>query len=108
MRITRELNNFHSETELEEARIPIREKEKYIQLLYECDDLFRENAQLLKRSGNAFIDDESLKTFPEEGFVNLTPNENQLVFVEKMLIELKAIRVGLESPQIPGSRKQAQ
>ncbi len=108
VRITRELNNFHSETELAEVKIPIQEKEKYIQLLYECDDLFRENALLLKRSGNEFIDDESLKTFPEEGFVNLTPNENQLVFVEKMLIELKAIRVGLESPAIPLSRKQVE
>jgi uncharacterized membrane protein YgaE (UPF0421/DUF939 family) len=97
VRITRELNNFHSETELEEVKIPIREKEKFIQLLYECDDLFRENAALLKKSGNLFIDDKFLKTFPEEGFTNITPNDSQFVFIEKMLIELKSIKVGLNS-----------
>jgi len=95
VRITRDLNNYHSESELSDVKVPIREKEKFIQLLYECDDLFRDNARMLKKTGNEFIEDKFLKTFPEAGFNNITPNENQLVYVEKMLIELKSINVGL-------------
>jgi len=97
VRITRELNNFHSETELDEVKIPIQEKEKFIRLLYECDDLFRENVAILKKSGNLFVDDKFLKTFPEEGFLNTEPTENQFVFIEKILIELKALNSGLTS-----------
>lgn len=96
VRITRELNNFHSETELEDEKVPIREKEKFYQVLYECDDLFRENGQLLRKSGNSFVEDKFLKTFPEEGFRNQTPTESQMVYMEKMLIELKAINASLQ------------
>lgn len=99
VRITRELNNYHSETELTDEKIPIREKEKFSQLLYECDDLFRENARILKKSGNAFVDDKLLKTFPEAGFNNTTPYESQLLYIEKMLIELKSIHAGLQGAQ---------
>lgn len=95
VRITRELNNFHGEAELEGEKIPVREKEKFYQMLYQCDDLFRDNIQLLKKTGNDFVDDKFLKTFPEEGFHTMTPLESQLVYIEKMLIELKAIYASL-------------
>ena len=106
VRITRELNNFHSETELDEEHIPVREKEKFYQLLYQCDDLFRENVQLLKRSGNDFVADKFLKTFPEEGFHNMKPVESQMVYLEKMLIELRAINAGLHGPQIESEKQE--
>jgi uncharacterized membrane protein YccC len=95
VRITRELNNFHSEIELEQERVPIQEKQKYYQMLNECDDLFRANLKLTIEAGNRFVDINLTKTFPENGFSNLTPTESQLVFVEKILIELKAIQAGL-------------
>ncbi|KAA5532419.1 FUSC family protein [Taibaiella lutea] len=97
VRITRELNNFHSETELEQEKVPIQEKTKYYQMLNECDDLFRENLRLIIKAGNKYVNTELTKTFPENGFANITPTENQLVFVEKVLIELKAVRAGLSS-----------
>jgi uncharacterized membrane protein YccC len=97
VRITRELNNFHSEGEHDEVKIPIQEKEKFIQLLYECDDLFRENAKIMRRSGNDFVDEEHVKCFPEEGFATFEPTESQYLYVEKMLIELKALHAGLTS-----------
>lgn len=105
VRVTRELNNFHSEMELSEERIPIREKEKFYQMLYQCDDLFRENIQLMKKDGNLFIEEKLLKSFPEEGFNSLQPTEAQLVFVEKMMIELKAINAGLHGPQVHNEEK---
>ncbi len=95
VRVTRELNNYHSESELAEDKVPIREKEKFFQLLYECDDLFRENAKLLRKSGNAFVEDKFLKTFPESGFYSDTPTEAQVVYAEKMLFELKSIHASL-------------
>ncbi|WP_118976298.1 FUSC family protein [Taibaiella koreensis] len=95
VRITRELNNFHGETELETEKIPVREKEKFYQMLNQCDDLFRDNIQLLRQSGNDFVEDKYLKTFPEEGFNTMNPVESQMVYIEKMLIELKAIYNGL-------------
>lgn len=95
VRITRELNNFHSETELEQEKVPIREKAKYYEMLNECDDLFRANLKLTIKAGNKYVDVNLTKTFPENGFSNITPTENQLVFVEKVLIELKAIQAGL-------------
>ena len=95
VRITRELNNFHSETELEPEKIPVKEKAKFYQLLNECDDLFRSILQLMKRSGNQFVDDGTLKKFPENGFSNISPTENQIIFIEKMIMELKAIESGL-------------
>jgi len=95
VRITRELNNFHSETELALEKVPIREKQKYYEMLNECDDLFRANLKLTIAAGNKFVDAGLARTFPEQGFANLTPTENQLVFVEKILIELKAIQAGL-------------
>lgn len=95
VRITRELNNYHSETELEDNKVPIQEKEQFYQILYQCDDLFRENVSLLRKSGNLFVDEKFLKTFPENGFTNKTPIESQLIYIEKMLIELKAINVSL-------------
>lgn len=105
VRVTRELNNFHSETELGEEKIPIREKEKFYQMLYQCDDLFRENIQLMKKAGNDFIEEKLLKSFPEGGFNSMQPAEAQLVFVEKMMIELKAINAGLHGPQIENEEK---
>jgi len=95
VRITRELNNFHAETELEVEKIPVQEKEKFYQMLYQCDDLFRDNIQLLRQSGNDFVAEKYLKTFPEEGFHTMNPVESQMVYIEKMLIELKAIYNGL-------------
>lgn len=108
VRVTRELNNFHSETELEEHKIPVREKETFYQMLYQCDDLFRENMELLKKAGNHFVPEAFLKTFPEEGFHNMVPMESQMVYLEKMLIELKAINTSLHGPgavvlPVPGS-----
>jgi uncharacterized membrane protein YgaE (UPF0421/DUF939 family) len=100
VRVTRDLNNFHSEMELDEEKIPISEKEKFYQMLYQIDDLFRENISLLKKSGNTFIDEKLLKSFPEEGFISLQPTEAQLVFIEKLLIELKAINAGLRGQQV--------
>jgi|GEM_PF-304531 len=105
VRVTRELNNFQSEAELEEVKIPVKDKEPFYQMLYECDDLFRDNIRLLKLSGNTFIDDKLLKTFPEEGFHSMTPNESQWVFVEKMLIELKAMHAGLSGSSAVSGQK---
>jgi uncharacterized membrane protein YgaE (UPF0421/DUF939 family) len=96
VRITRELNNFNSESELDDQKIPIKDKEKYMQLLTNCDDLFRENAALIRKSGNRFVDDKYLHTFPEAGFSTWTPTDAQLVYVEKLWIELKFIKTGLE------------
>ncbi len=105
VRVTRELNNFHSEMELGEEKIPVREQEKFYQMLNECDDLFRENIQLMKKTGNLFIDEKLLKSFPEAGFNNLKPAESQMVFIEKMLIELRAINAGLHGPQMQHDEK---
>lgn len=105
VRITRELNNFHGETELEDEKIPVREKEKFNQMLYQCDDLFRDNIQLLRQSGNGFVEEKYLKTFPEEGFHTMNPVESQMVYIEKMLIELKAIYNGLHGAPSEQERK---
>ncbi len=91
IRITRELNNYNGEAELSETKIPIREKEKFIQLLNQCDDLFRENARRYKNKGNKYIDEHALKMFPTAGFIITLPTVQQFVFMEKMLIELKAL-----------------
>lgn len=96
VRITRELNNFNSESELDDQKIPIKDKERYMQLLTNCDDLFRENAVLLRKNGNPFVADKYLYTFPETGFSTRTPTDAQLVNVEKLWIELKFIKTGLE------------
>jgi uncharacterized membrane protein YgaE (UPF0421/DUF939 family) len=103
VRITRELNNFHSETELALEKIPVKEKEKYYQLLNESDDLFRAVLQSMKNTGNVFVDDKMLKTFPEKGFNNMTPTENQLIFIEKLIMELKAIVAGLKPVSKPAN-----
>jgi uncharacterized membrane protein YgaE (UPF0421/DUF939 family) len=95
VRITRELNNFHSEAELEPEKIPVREKEKFYQLLNEADDLFRSILKLMRRAGNKFVEEDVLKKFPEKGFSNMMPSENQIIFVEKVIMELKAIEAGL-------------
>ncbi|WP_118950414.1 FUSC family protein [Taibaiella helva] len=105
VRITRELNNFHGETELEVEKIPVQEKEKFYQMLYQCDDLFRDNIQLLRQSGNGFVAEKYLKTFPEEGFHTMNPVESQMVYIEKMLIELKAIYNGLHGAPSEQERK---
>jgi len=98
IRITRELNNFNSESEADEEKIPVRDKEKYIQLLYECDDLFRNIVGQMKQAGNPYFDEKYLKTFPEEGLSPVTPTDAQLVYVEKLLIELKLIKGLLQKP----------
>lgn len=97
IRITRELNNFHSEGELEQEKVPIQEKAKYYELLNECDDLFRSTLKLSLVSGNKFVNTELMKTFPENGFSNYAPTDNQMVFVRKMLGELRAIQAGLST-----------
>lgn len=96
VRITRELNNFNNEQELEEEKIPIRDKEKYNQLLHECDDLFRENLQLLQRTVYPSLENTYAHTFPEQGFQSHTPTDAQLVYVEKLLLELEFFRDGLQ------------
>jgi len=95
IRITRELNNYNGEDELSETKIPIREKEKFIQLLNQCDDLFRENARKYKNKGNEYIDENALKVFPTAGFITTLPTQQQFVFMEKILIELKALHASL-------------
>lgn len=95
VRITRELNNFNNDRELEEEKIPIRDKEKYEQMLHECDDLFRENLQLMKRTVYPHLDNSYAHTFPEQGLQTHTPTEAQLVYVGKLLLELEFFRDGL-------------
>ncbi|MFT4061568.1 MAG: FUSC family protein [Edaphocola sp.] len=95
VRVVRELNNFHIEAELDEKKIPVREKSKFYQLLNECDDLFRENLRLMKKNGNENIDDTLTKSYPEKGFVNLTPTDAQMTYIEKIAIDLRAINMGL-------------
>ncbi len=85
IRITREMNNFHSEREFGQEKAPISEKAKYYELLNECDDLFRSNLKLIVAAGNKFVNPIMMKTFPENGFSNYAPTENQMVFVRKML-----------------------
>lgn len=95
IRITRELNNYNGENELSETKIPMREKGKFIQILNQCDDLFRENARKYKNKGNKYIDENALKVFPTAGFITTIPTRQQFVFMEKMLIELKALHTSL-------------
>jgi len=100
IRITRELNNFNGESEWNAERIKITDKEKYVQILYECDDLFRDIIGEMKAGGNSFFEEEYFKTFPEQGFNAITPTDAQLVYVEKLLIELKFIKAGLEKGEV--------
>lgn len=104
IRITREMNNYNSEQELEESKIPIPEKEKFIGLLYQCDDLFRSNLQYMASIGKSYIEESEYKVFPTEGFTNTTPSKVQLVFIEKLFIELRAIQAVL--PFGKGTNKQ--
>ena len=96
VRITRELNNFNSELEWEEDRIKIDDKEKYLQILSECDDLFREICSMMIKNGNKFFNDKYFKSFPVNGFNTYTPTIAQSIYVEKLLIELKFIEAGLD------------
>src|SRR5690606_23318878 len=96
VRITRELNNFNNEKEVYEEKIPIRDKEKYLQLIYECDDLFRENLRLLKQTLYPALENTYDHIFPEEGLQSHTPNDAQMVYVEKLLLELEFFRDGLQ------------
>ncbi len=91
VRVTRELNNFNSENELMEEQLPIQKKERFFKLLYECDDLLRENIRLVQKSSETFFSSQFLTTFPTEGFYNTQPNDMQYMFIEKMLFELNAI-----------------
>lgn len=92
VRITRELNNFNSESELEEAPVPIPEKEKYMQLLSACDSLFRETIQMIrKRLPVAEKYKTTPASYPVQGFNPRDPTEAQLISVEKLWMELKYI-----------------
>lgn len=97
VRITRELNNFNSEWELDDAPVPITEKEKYMQLLSACDNLFRESLNLLqKRLPESERKEENpTDNYPLQGFRTRTPTEAQLIVVEKLWMELKFIHEAL-------------
>lgn len=98
LRITRELNNFNNESEFNDNKILIKEKEQFYQILNQCDELLRENCMLLQKRYNDVDDiDGILKTFPENGYMNLHPTEAQFIYLEKLLIELRAINNGLKN-----------
>ncbi|HET8572456.1 MAG TPA: FUSC family protein [Edaphocola sp.] len=101
VRITRELNNFNSEAELDDFPVPISEKEKYMQLLSACDDLFREITKKMAKRLPTKIENGTAapETYPLNGFITQTPTNTQMISVEKLWMELKFIHEGLHSEQ---------
>lgn len=99
VRITRELNNFNSEAEMDDAPVLIAEKEKYMQLLSVCDELFREIGKKMYQQLPAKTKESItlLEKYPLNGFITQTPTNTQMISVEKLWMELKFIQEGLSS-----------
>lgn len=95
IRITRELNAYHTDVEFQEDLMPAHNKALFYQLLYEIDDLFRNILILGKKRGNHFIDKNIIEDYPTEGLKNLNPSEHQVLHLLKIANELKAIQAAL-------------
>lgn len=108
VRITRELNNFNSEAELDDVPVAISEKERYMQLLSACDELFREiNKKLFRHLPVKTTDEVAVpETYPLEGFITQTPTNTQMISVEKLWMELTFIEEGLLSERQKTTGKQ--
>ncbi|MBC7553830.1 MAG: FUSC family protein [Taibaiella sp.] len=91
VRITRDLNTINIEQE-EKPVTDMLPHPVQIILLKECQELFLSLMPLLKRLNPAIATPESKETAPH----SFGLNEIQLISLEKMKIELKAIRADLE------------
>jgi uncharacterized membrane protein YgaE (UPF0421/DUF939 family) len=96
IRITRELNAYHTDNEFAEDLMPAHNKILFYQLLYEIDDLFREILILGSKKGNSFIHKDIINDYPVNGLKNLTPSEHQVLHLLKISNELKAIITSLK------------
>lgn len=92
IRITRELNAYHTDSEFQEDLMPAHNKGLFYQLLYEIDDLFRSILILGKHRGNHFINETMIHDYPVNGLKNLNPSEHQVLHLLKIANELKAIQ----------------
>lgn len=93
IRITREINNFHTDHEFyDEKDAALKDKEHYIQLIYEMDETFRDIFKLAIELKNKFINHAIIHEFPIEGVRVYTPTYMQIIHIEKCLNELKAIK----------------
>lgn len=97
IRITRELNAYHTDNEFNDELMPAHNKELFYQLLYEIDDLFRDMLRLGRLKGNKFIQNSMIEDYPVNGLKNLTPSEHQVIHLLKISNELKAIRSSLST-----------
>lgn len=91
VRINRELNNINSEWDATDYKIAIKNKEAFIQLLYKCDDAFRELSIKMKKNGNYFVEDYCINTYPEEGMRVMQPTQLQMIYLQKLYTELKFV-----------------
>ncbi len=92
IRITRELNNFHTDNEFYDEQFAIHAKETYAQLIYEIDETFRDIFKLSIQLKNKFINNNIVFDFPTEGLRVYTPTSTQIIHLEKCLNELSAIK----------------
>lgn len=97
IRITRELNAYHTDNEFNDELMPAHNKDLFYQLLYEIDDLFRDILRLGRMKGNKFIRDSMIEDYPVNGLKNLTPSEHQVIHLLKISNELRAIRSSLST-----------
>src|SRR5690606_14876413 len=70
IRITRELNAYHTDNEFQDEMMPAHNKELFYQLLYEIDDLFRDILRLGKQKGNIYIRETLIEDYPVNGLKN--------------------------------------
>jgi len=104
IRITRELNSYHTENEFEEDLIPIKEVAHFQELILEIDNTFRDVLRLaIHQFKNKYIDKELANTFPTDGFKSKIPTHYQMVHLEKCLNELKAIKTIMNNEVIEKS-----
>lgn len=97
IRITREMNAYHTDNEFEEDLMPAHNKDLFYQLLYEIDDLFRDILIMGQKKGNTFIKQELIDDYPTNGLKILNPSEHQVIHLLKIANELKAIKTSLKS-----------
>jgi uncharacterized membrane protein YgaE (UPF0421/DUF939 family) len=96
VRITRELNNFHSERELEANIIPIKEQHDFQNLIANCNEYFLRIIAQLKENGNEHLEPLLQNMDNAHDVVPIAPSQAQMIYMEKMLIELKSIYANMQ------------
>lgn len=104
IRITRELNSYHTENEFEEDLIPIKDIAQYHKLIYEIDATFSDVLKLsIDKFKNKYIDQNLIDASPVDGLKARIPTHFQMMHLEKCLNELKAIKTIMNNEVIEKS-----